>query len=304
MELTSAAALLAFCEAEGKTIPEAVITYESILSADDPEAIRHHMQETLEAMRESAAKGLDDPGAYAHLAKGYGQKMREAARQNRLVGDTQLQRIAMYSLGVAQHNASLGRIVACPTAGSCGVVPGALLGTVGQDETDERLVEALFTAAAIGTVSAAQGPISGAEGGCQAECGVASAMAAGSLMYLMGGSSQQIFDAASLALQNLLGLVCDPIASLVEVPCITRNACAAANAVLCADMIAAGIPAVVPFDETVHAMKLIGRSMPESLRETARGGLAATPTGRRLSHDLKQAHQLKQDGGRTHAPDA
>ncbi len=292
MELANAAALLALCEAENKTIPEAVIEYEHIRSGVDPAAIRQQMHGTLAVMRESVAKGLADPGTYAHLAKGYGQKVREAGQQKRLIGDPQLQRITMYSLGVAQHNASLGRIAACPTAGSCGVVPGALLATAGQKETDERLVDALFTAAGIGTISAAQGPISGAEGGCQAECGVASAMAAGSLMYLMGGTNAQIFDAASLALQNLLGLVCDPIASLVEVPCITRNACAAANAVMCADMAAAGIPAVVPFDETVNALKLIGRSMPDSLRETSKGGLAATPTGRRLNNELNQTHRL------------
>ncbi len=293
MELNSAAELLQWCEETGWTVPEVVIQYESQRSGDSPDSIIESMGQRLAVMRTSVTKGLEDPGTYAHLAKGYGLKMAEAGHRGRLVGGPQIRRITMYSLAVAQHNASLGRIVACPTAGSCGVLPGALL-AVAEDMavTDEQLVDALFTAAGIGTVSAAQGPIAGAEGGCQAECGVASAMAAGALMYLMGGTGVEIFDAASLALQNLLGLVCDPIASLVEVPCITRNACAAGNAVMCADMTAAGIPAIIPFDETVHAMKQVGRAMPESLRETSKGGLAITPTGRRIHRQMQQEHSL------------
>ena len=293
MELNSAAELLQWCEDTGWTVPEVVIQYESARSGESAADVIQSMGQRLAVMRTSVTQGLADPGTYAHLAKGYGRKVAEAANDGRLIGGPQIQRITMYSLAVAQHNASLGRIVACPTAGSCGVLPGALL-AVAEDMavTDEQLVNALFTAAGIGTVSAAQGPISGAEGGCQAECGVASSMAAGALIYLMGGTGKEIFDAASLALQNLLGLVCDPIASLVEVPCITRNACAAANAVMCADMTAAGIPAIIPFDETVHAMKQVGRAMPESLRETSKGGLAVTPTGRRIHRQMQREHSL------------
>lgn len=293
MELNSAAELLQWCEETGWTVPEVVIAYESQRSGESPDVIVAAMERRLDVMRISVERGLDDPGTFAHLAKGYGRKMAVAAQDGRLLGGPQLQRITMYSLAVAQHNAGLGRIVACPTAGSCGVLPGALLAVAEDLEVSQGdLVNALFTAAGIGTVSAAQGPIAGAEGGCQAECGVASAMAAGALVFLMGGTGTAIFDAASLALQNLLGLVCDPIASLVEVPCITRNACAAGNAVMCADMIAAGIPAIVPFDETVHAMKQVGRAMPESLRETSKGGLAVTPTGRRIQRQMQREHSL------------
>ena len=293
MELTSAADILRWCEDTGWTIPEVVIEYERLRAGESADTIISAMEERLQVMRDSIQAGLDDPGTFAHLAKGYGRKMCEASQAGRLAGGEQMQRITMYSLAVAQHNASLGRIVACPTAGSCGVLPGALL-AVAEDlgSTDQQLIEALFTAAGIGTVSAAQGPIAGAEGGCQAECGVASAMAAGAILYLLGATADQIFAAASLALQNLLGLVCDPVAGLVEVPCITRNACAAGNAVMSADMIAAGIPALIPFDETVHAMKQIGRAMPESLRETSKGGLAVTPTGKRIYRQMQREHNL------------
>ncbi len=296
LELQCAEDLLALGRATGKTLPALVVEYESELSGQPAAEIYETMHHRLQIMKESVEQGLDDPGALAHLAKGYGLKMKMAADEGRLVGGQQLQRITMYALAVAQHNASLGRIAACPTAGSCGVLPAALL-CIAEDRgaDDGALVDALLTAAGIGTVSAMQGPISGAEGGCQAECGVASAMAAGAVVELAGGSAEAVFDAASLALQNLLGLVCDPVAGLVEIPCITRNACAAGNAVMAADMVRAGIPAVIPFDETVRAMKQIGRAMPESLRETSKGGLAASSTAKRIHRRMQREHQLEEE---------
>src|SRR5690606_41536151 len=157
---------------------------------------------------------------------------------------------------------------------------------------EEELIDALLVMGGVGIVSAAQGPSSGAEGGCQGECGVASAMAAGAVVYLAGGSGEAVFGAASLALHSHLGLVCDPVASLVEVPCLTRNATSAVTALAAANMALAGIPALIPYDEVVGAMKAVGKALPESLRETSLGGLAATPTGQRLAQRLQEKHRL------------
>ena len=296
MDLYSAQDLLKICEDTGWTMSEVVLHYEAERSGETPETVRTIMEQTLAVMQQSVQRGLEDPGHMAHLAKAYGKKLAAAAEAGNLVGGRGLQRITMYALAVAQHNAALGRIVACPTAGSCGVVPGALL-AIGEElsSREQALIDGLLAAAGIGVVSAAQGPIAGAEGGCQAECGVASAMAAGAVVCIMGGTPGQMMDAASLALQNLLGLVCDPVAGLVEIPCITRNACAAGNAVMAANMVMAGISSLIPYDETVQAMKLIGRAMPESLRETAKGGLAATPTARRIHRQMQREHHLEDE---------
>ncbi|HHT73168.1 MAG TPA: L-serine ammonia-lyase, iron-sulfur-dependent, subunit alpha [Firmicutes bacterium] len=295
MEITCAAQLLELCESEGKSIPQVVAEYEAFRSMTNPAAVRERMGEILQVMREAVQGGIADQGEYAHLVKGYGQKVFQAKAAGQLLGGTLLNDVILYALSVAQYNAGLGRIVACPTAGSCGVVPGAVL-PISEELgcSDEDVINALLVMAGVGIVSAAQGPISGAEGGCQAECGVASAMAAGAVAYLAGGSNEQVFDAASLALQSMLGLVCDPLASLVEVPCVTRNASAAVNAITAANMALAGIPAVIPYDEVVVAMKGIGKALPESLRETSIGGLAGTPTGKRIYRELKARHQLEQ----------
>lgn len=293
MEITCAAQLLELCERQNKSIAQVVAEYEAFRYMTRPETVRERMGEILTVMREAVQGGITDQGDYAHLVKGYGQKVHQAQASGRLVGGELLNRIILYALAVAQYNAGLGRIVACPTAGSCGVVPGAVLPIaeeLGCD--DDRVIDALLVMAGIGIVSAAQGPISGAEGGCQAECGVASAMAAGAVAYLAGGSNEVVLAAAALALQSMLGLVCDPIASLVEVPCVTRNASAAVNAVAAANMALAGIPAVIPYDEVVVAMKGIGRALPESLRETSIGGLAGTPTGKRIYQELRARYRL------------
>lgn len=270
-----------------------VAEYEAFRSGITVQEVRERMGETLQVMRVSVEKGREDQGRLSHLINGYGRLFEQAGREGRLLGGSLFRNAILYALSVGQYNASLGRIVACPTAGSCGVVPGALLAAAEElESSDEELIEALLVMGGVGIVSAAQGPISGAEGGCQAECGVASSMAAAAVVNLAGGSPEQVFSAASLALQSHLGLVCDPLASLVEVPCVTRNATSAAVALSAANMALAGIPAVVPYDEVVGAMKAIGRAMPESLRETSLGGLAATPTGKRLAQEMRERHQL------------
>lgn len=293
MEITSAVQLLELCDSHQKGIPEIVAEYEAFRSMTTPDAVREQMAATLQVMRDAVTGGIADQGEYAHLVKGYGQKVHQAKETGQLLGGSLLNNAILYAISVAQYNASLGRVVACPTAGSCGVVPGALLSIAEElGSSDEEIIDALLVMAGVGVVSASQGPISGAEGGCQAECGVASAMAAGAIVYLKGGSPNMVFEAASLALQSLLGLVCDPLASLVEVPCVTRNATAAVNAITAANMALAGIPGVIPYDEVVVAMKGIGKQMPESLRETSIGGLAGTPTGKRIYREMRAKYSL------------
>ena len=185
----------------------------------------------------------------------------------------------MYSMAVLEVNASMGLIVAAPTAGSSGIVPGLLLALQEEyDRTDEDMIRALFTASAVGYLAMRNATVAGAVGGCQAEVGVASAMAAAAAVELMGGSPQQALGAASTALANLLGLVCDPIAGLVEAPCQSRNGIGAANALTCAEMALAGIEQMIPFDEMLETMYHVGRGLPAELRETALGGCAATKT--------------------------
>lgn len=191
------------------------------------------------------------------------------------------------ALKMAESNACMRRIVAAPTAGSCGVIPAVLIPYYQKGMAPkEELIKALFITGAIGEVIADRASISGAQGGCQAEIGAASAMAAGALTYLQGGSNEQICYAAALALKGLLGLVCDPVAGLVEIPCVKRNVIGTVNAISCTDMAIAGIDSKIPVDEVIDAMAEVGSKMDASLRETALGGLATTPTGLKITEDL------------------
>lgn len=209
-----------------------------------------------------------------------GKKMREARKAGRLLCGDFIGKVMEKALKTSESNACMKRIVAAPTAGSCGVVPAVFLSM--QEErgfSEEQMTEALYVAAGIGGVIASRAFLAGAAGGCQAEIGSASAMAAGGAVYLMGGSAGEIANAAALALKNLLGLACDPVAGLVEVPCVKRNVMGAVNALTSADMTMAGIFSKIPPDEVIDAMRSIGKSMSEDIRETGKGGLAGTPTG-------------------------
>ena len=227
-------------------------------------------------MRQAVEDSLREPGrTMGGLIGGEAiklQKHREAGKN--LCGET-VSRAICYAMGVLEVSASMGLIVAAPTAGASGVLPGVLIALQQQD--------ALLVAAAVGVGVAENSGISGAAGGCQAEVGTASAMAAAAAVYLMDGRAEQCFAAAGLAIQNLLGLVCDPIAGLVEAPCQARNAAGASNALVSAELVLAGVPEVIPFDEVVEAAREVGHALPESLRETALGGIAAAPTARRLA---------------------
>lgn len=197
-------------------------------------------------------------------------------------------RALLYALAVSEGNAKMHKVVACPTAGSCGIVPAAVFAVGEAKGADrERYCSAFFTAAGIGNVIARNACVAGAVGGCQAECGTAAAMAAAAVVDILGGTSEQIAQAATLALKNVLGLVCDPVAELVEVPCVKRNGFYAVHALTAAEMAMAGVRSVIPPDEVIAAMYEIGKMMPVALRETSEGGLARTPTARTVQNRLQ-----------------
>lgn len=223
------------------------------------------------------------------LAGGDGLKMRQYSIRGRAMSGGYVSEVIAEALSMAESNACMRRIVAAPTAGACGVLPAVLLPLCKYEElTQHQLLEALYVAAGIGSIIAYKASIAGASGGCQAEIGTASAMAAGALTSLRGGDPQQIGHAAAMALKNLMGLVCDPVAGLVEVPCVKRNVVGSVNAVSCADMALAGVESRIPVDEVIDCMGEVGRRMPMEMRETALGGLAATPTGKAVKERMEQ----------------
>lgn len=215
------------------------------------------------------------------LAGGDGARLEE---HDPKLCDPFLRKVIATALKAGECNACMRRVVAAPTAGASGVLPAVLIPLQARDHIeDTRMVEALYVAAGFGQIIAQRASISGAEGGCQAEVGSASGMAAAALTYLKGGSPAQMAHACAFALSNILGLVCDPVGGLVEVPCIARNVMGASNALSCAEMALCGIESRIPCDEVIDAMAVVGRSLPAALRETGEGGLAATPTGHRLT---------------------
>ena len=219
------------------------------------------------------------------LSGGDAEKIKNS--KAKLIGGSFLLRVTEEALKTGECNACMKRIVAAPTAGSCGVLPAVLIPLCEEKEIGESLIkEALYIAAGFGEVTADRASISGAEGGCQAEIGTASAMAAAALTHILGGSDEMCAEAFAMAMSNLLGLVCDPVAGLVEIPCIKRNVIGAVNAVSSANMALAGIKNIIPADEVIDAMGEIGSSLPSSLRETGSGGLASTPTARRITENL------------------
>ena len=221
------------------------------------------------------------------LAGTDGEKLAQARAQKKLICGDLIGLVMEKAVKMGESNACMKRIVAAPTAGSCGVLPAVLLSIEGTGSyRTEQLVEALYVAAGIGGVIADRAFIAGAAGGCQAEIGSASAMAAGAVTWLRGGDGVQIIHAAALALKSLLGLACDPVAGLVEVPCIKRNVIGAVNALTASDLAMAGILSRIPPDEVIDAMRNIGRSMPSCLKETGEGGLAVTPTGMQIKEKM------------------
>lgn len=251
-------------------------------------------EDTLEKMGKAWQTMLDasrnyDPSrrSMSGLVGGQGEQMRQYASRTEPIGGSFVAEVMAEALAMGESNACMCRVVAAPTAGACGVLPAVLIPMQRREGiSDERMVQALLVASGIGAVLAYRASISGAAGGCQAEIGSASAMAAGTLVFLRGGSPEQMGHAVAMALKNLMGLVCDPVAGLVEVPCVKRNVIGAVNAIAAADMALAGIESRIPVDEVIDTMGDVGRRLPVEFRETALGGLAASPTGKSVKDKM------------------
>ena len=284
MSFTNLKELIEMAEQDKVTISELMIRTEIEQKGSPRETIIEKMSEQLTVMEEAVRKGTRSPVmSRTGLTGGDGNRLYQYAQnENSFVNPSTLS-AAANALAVSEVNAAMGRIVATPTAGSAGILPAVLVHALDSGRfTREQIVQSIFTASALGLVIANKASISGAAGGCQAEVGSATAMAAGTLVELAGGTPKQVGNAVGIALKNSLGLVCDPVAGLVEIPCILRNGLHAITAQAAADMALAGVASVIPPDEVIQVMHEVGQQMPESLRETGIGGLAGTPTGQKI----------------------
>ena len=280
-DYAKASELLALCQKHGLSIADIALRREMAERAETAEALLERMRRHYVTMRDSIRKGLEIRElSPSRLSGGDAAKLLAYSKTGNPVLGADFARTVAYGFAVLEVNAQFGRIVATPTAGSAGVVPACL---VMLEETrgltEEQCAKALFTAAGIGVLIGKNACFSGAQGGCQAEVGSASCMAAAAIAEALGGSPAQACDAGAFALMNTLGLVCDPIGGYVEVPCVSRNGMFAVHSFLAATMALAGSRCVVPLDDVILAMRDIGRRMPRALKETAEGGLATTPTG-------------------------
>lgn len=277
------AELVELAISQNKKISEIMIEQEVTVTGRSREEIIGFMDRNLTVMEEAVERGIKGVKSHSGLTGGDAVLLQKYIEKgNFLTGETVLDAVSK-AVATNEVNAAMGTICATPTAGSAGVVPGTLFAVKKKLKSKrEEMVSFLFTAGAFGFVVANNASISGAAGGCQAEVGSASGMAAAAIVEMAGGTPQQCAEAMAITLKNMLGLVCDPVAGLVEVPCVKRNAMGAANAMVAADMALAGITSRIPCDEVIDAMFKIGQSMPTALKETAQGGLAATPTGRAL----------------------
>lgn len=280
MDFKSAKELLELCQQEQCTISEIMRRRECVLGETTRDMVDHRMARVLEIMRSSATQPLKNPiKSMGGLIGGEAKKLSAHATKGKAICGDVLVKAMTYAVAVLEVNASMGLIVAAPTAGSAGVVPGLLLAM--QDcykISDSRIIDALFNAGAIGYLAMRNATVAGAVGGCQAEIGVAAAMVASATVELMGGTPEQCMDAASTVLMNMLGLVCDPVGGLVEYPCQNRNAAGVANALIAAELALSGVRQLIPFDEMLATMYAVGRRIPIELRETALGGCAVTPS--------------------------
>ena len=266
---------------ENRPIWELVIDADAELRGVSREDTVAKMGKAWQTMLDASKNYDPQRRSMSDLVGGQGEQMRQYAAHTDTIGGSFMAEVMGEALAMGESNACMCRVVAAPTAGACGVVPAVLIPMQRRENiSDERMVQALLVASGIGAVLAYRASISGAAGGCQAEIGSASAMAAGTLVFLRGGSPEQVGHAVAMALKNLMGLVCDPVAGLVEIPCVKRNVIGAVNAIAAADMALAGIESRIPVDEVIDAMGDVGRRLPVEFRETALGGLAATPTGK------------------------
>lgn len=281
------AELVELAESKHVKIAEIMILQEMEFSGLSREQIIEKMDRNLTVMEQAVERGLKGVQSVTGLTGGDAVLLQNYIKSGKALAGNLLLDAVSKAVATNEVNAAMGMICATPTAGSAGVVPGTLFAVKEKlNPTRAEMIEFLFTSAAFGFVVANNASISGAAGGCQAEVGSASGMAAAAIVELAGGTPSQAAEAMAITLKNMLGLVCDPVAGLVEVPCVKRNAMGASNAITAADMALAGITSRIPCDEVIDAMYKIGLTMPVALRETAEGGLAATPTGRRLAKEI------------------
>ncbi len=285
--------IVRLCEERQCSIAELMIVEQVKETGVAREQVVEQMTSYYEVMKEAVHRGIhEDTVSRSGLTGGDARRVYDYLNGGETAAGSHSTRAMSYALAVSEVNASMGRIIATPTAGSCGIIPGVFVSTQERFSwSDEQMVLGLFAAGAIGYVIANNSSISGAEGGCQAEVGSAIGMAAGAVVELRDGTPQQAMHAVGLALKNTLGLICDPVAGLVEIPCIVRNGLGAVNALAAADMALAGVRSAIPSDEVVDVMLQVGRTMPSEHRETARGGLAQTPTGRKITEELRRRRE-------------
>ena len=276
MNFTNGQQLLELCDQNNLPISQIMLSRETKYLEQDTVEVNQKMHHVYSIMKHAIRRALtEDLIGMGGMIGGESKRLNELRMEGKNICGTLVSKAITYAVGVLEVNASMGLIVAAPTAGSSGVLPGVLCAA--QEEyqlTDAEIIEALYTASAIGYLITRNATTAGAEGGCQAEVGSASAMAASAVVELMGGTPRQCMDAASFALVNILGLVCDPIGGLVENPCQNRNAMGASNALISAELALAGVKSITPIDETIAVMYAVGRSLPSELRETSMGGMA------------------------------
>ena len=289
MNLDSMSEIIAASLREDKPIWELVIETDAENRGVTRENTIEKMTKAWQTMLNASFNYDPDRRSKSGLVGGQGAQMREYAAKGNTIGGDFTAEVMSEALAMGESNACMCRVVAAPTAGACGVMPAVLIPLYRRENIPtERMIQAMLVASGIGSVLAYRASISGAAGGCQAEIGSASAMTAGALVTLRGGTVEQVGHAVAIALKNLLGLVCDPVAGLVEVPCVKRNVIGALNAISAADMALAGIESRIPVDEVIDAMGDVGRRLPVEFRETALGGLAATPTGKAVKKQMRK----------------
>ncbi len=291
MNIKSGAELLRICTEDKCSISNAALRYEIKKNNVTEEYVLNKMQRIFAQMKTSIEEGMKKTESgyqiKGKMFKDYALLIDEYINKKISLLGNRAARAVAYAVSVMEVNCSMGKIVASPTAGSCGVLPAAILSAIQTYELKEdKAIEGLLTAGMIGAIIGRNASLSGAKGGCQAEIGSASAMAAAAVVEMGGGSPKMALDAAAFTLKNIMGLVCDPVAGLVEIPCVKRNGLGVLNALMSADMVLAGIEGVIPFDEVVNAMYKVGTTMPSALKETSEGGIADTPTARKLENQI------------------
>jgi L-serine dehydratase len=287
--LNSFSELLELSDRSGRPLDAIFLDAESAERDLAPDRVFQIFRERWSVMKDSVRRGLAGGKSFSGLVGGDARKVMEFTRGGDIAGGHLVAKCIAYSIAVLEENSRMGIIVAAPTAGAAGMVPGTLLAIAEERGLDDDFAaRGLVVAGGFGALVAGKAELSGAAGGCQAEQGVGAAMASGALTFLLGGTPRMSVHAAALTLQNTLGLACDPVAGLVEVPCVVRNGFTAMLALTGAQTALAGVESVIPMDEVVEAMVKIGEAMPRSLKETADGGLAMTPTGCRIRNELYQ----------------